>query len=170
MEDPEIYERDIVKWEVLKYFGAFVSESSIHFSEYVPYFRRTPALIDQHASEKMWGNMRKGQTSEDRWASVLARRAKEEKEHRRLARSDDEIPVERSHEYCARIMNAIETNVPYVFNGNIPNTHQPERSRARGKGLCRGESRVHLSGDTTRPTHRLASLSIGDTRDGRRDV
>ncbi len=122
MKDPDIYERDIVNWEVLKHFGAFVSESSIHFSEYVPYFRRTPALIDQHTSEKMWGNMRKGQISEDRWASVLARRAKEEKEHRRLARSDDAITIERSQEYCARIMNAIETNVPYVFNGNVPNS------------------------------------------------
>ena len=43
MNKPEIYEKDVVKWEIMSYFGAFVTESSIHNSEYMPYFRRTPA-------------------------------------------------------------------------------------------------------------------------------
>ena len=30
--------------------------------------------------------------------------------------------MERSHEYGSRILNAIETNVPYTFNGNVHNT------------------------------------------------
>ncbi|NIO41075.1 MAG: alpha-glucosidase/alpha-galactosidase, partial [Burkholderiales bacterium] len=47
MENPEIYERDIVKWEIMRYFGAFVSESSVHNSEYMPYFRRSPELVDR---------------------------------------------------------------------------------------------------------------------------
>jgi alpha-galactosidase len=40
MEDPAIYARDRVRWDLLRYFGAFVSESSTHSSEYHPYFRR----------------------------------------------------------------------------------------------------------------------------------
>jgi len=122
MEDPDIYAQDIVKWEILKYFGAFVSESSIHASEYLPYFRRTPELIERHTSERMWGVPRKGISPEERWAEVMARRAEQDRELERLAMSDEPIPIDRSREYCSYILNAIETNVPYVFNGNVPNT------------------------------------------------
>ncbi len=34
--EPEIYERDPVRFEIMRYLGAFVTESSGHFSEYVP--------------------------------------------------------------------------------------------------------------------------------------
>lgn len=122
MKDPDTYERDIVKWEIMKHFGAFVSESSIHASEYMPYFRRTPELVDRHTSERMWGVVRRGQSPEERRASVLKRREDRRAENERLAYGDEEIPIERSHEYCSRILNAIETNVSYVFNGNVPNT------------------------------------------------
>jgi alpha-galactosidase len=122
MEDPEIYARDIVKWEVMKHFGAFVSESSIHMSEYVPYFRRTPELIDRHTDERMWGVAPKGMIREERRAGYARRRAQQEEENRRLAFGDDEIPIERSHEYFSHILNAVETNIPYVLNGNVPNT------------------------------------------------
>ncbi len=122
MKNPEIYERDIVKWEIMKYFGAFVSESSIHNSEYMPYFRRTPELIDRYTSEKMWGVGKKGEAPEERRARYAAERRRQDEENRLWAYGDAHIPVERSHEYGSRILNAIETNVPYVFNGNVPNT------------------------------------------------
>jgi len=122
MEDPEIYARDIVKWEVMKHFGAFVSESSIHMSEYVPYFRRTPQLVDRHTDERMWGVAPKGLSQEERLADRVQRRAQQAEENRRLAFGGDEIPIVRSHEYFSRILNAAETYVPYVLNGNVPNT------------------------------------------------
>ena len=122
MKNPDIYEQDIVKWEIMKYFGAFVSESSVHNSEYMPYFRRTPELIDRHTSERMWGVVRRGQDVEERWARILERREARAAEYRRLAYGDEEIPIERTHEYCSYILNAAETNVPFVFNGNVPNT------------------------------------------------
>lgn len=122
MEDPAIYQRDIVKWEVMKHFGAFVSESSIHMSEYVPYFRRTPELIDQHTCEAMWGVERKGETRTQRRARFAERRKAQDAEIERLAYGDEPLEISRSQEYFARILNACETNVPYVFNGNVPNT------------------------------------------------
>jgi alpha-galactosidase len=121
MEDPEIYERDIVKWEIMKHFGAFVSESSVHNSEYMPYFRRTPELVDKYTSSRMWG-VRKGMSREERRADFERRRAEREAENRRLAFGNEEILVERGPEYFSRILNAIETNKPYVFNGNVRNT------------------------------------------------
>ena len=122
MEDPDIYAQDIVKWEILKHFGAFVSESSIHNSEYMPYFRRTPELIDRYTSVKMWGVSPRGMTREQRAAARQERRQAQKEENRRLAYGDETIPIERSHEYFSRILNAIETNVPYLFNGNVVNT------------------------------------------------
>jgi alpha-galactosidase len=122
MDDPDVYERDIVKWETMRHFGAFVSESSIHLSEYLPYFRRTPEMIDRYTSEKMWGVGSKGQTREERWAMYRERRAQQEAETERMAYGDEEMVIERSHEFCSYILNAIESNTPYVFNGNVPNT------------------------------------------------
>ncbi|NLX42313.1 MAG: alpha-glucosidase/alpha-galactosidase, partial [Chloroflexi bacterium] len=122
MKDPDVYNRDIVKFEVMKYFGAFVSESSIHMSEYVPYFRRTQELIDRHTHEMMWGvSQRKGLSREQMLAAAAERRAEADKEMRELAFGDGTVPIDLSHEYFSRILNAIETNQPYTFNGNVPN-------------------------------------------------
>ena len=80
-------------------------------SEYVPYFRRTPELIErfEHPSE---------------WHVEQFLEMRKKREIRRQAQLEDEIsvPVERSHEYSVNIMNAMETNVPYAFNGNVHNT------------------------------------------------
>jgi len=122
MEKPEIYERDIVKFEILKHFGAFVSESSIHASEYLPYFRRTPKMISRYTSDKMWGVAGDSADVEGRWRRILERRAKMDQETEQLAFGPDPIDVELSNEYFSRILNACETNEPFVFNGNVPNT------------------------------------------------
>lgn len=121
MQDPDIYVQDIVRWEILKYFGAFITESSIHNSEYNAYFRRTHELIDQHMHEKMWGVTPKSWTKEERLAFFQKMRVEQEQENARLADGNETIPVERSHEYFSRILNALETNEAYVFNGNVRN-------------------------------------------------
>src|SRR6202165_1351318 len=46
--DPQIYEQDPVRFEVMLHLGAFVTESSGHFSEYVPYFRKRPDLLGRY--------------------------------------------------------------------------------------------------------------------------
>ncbi|TME40329.1 MAG: alpha-glucosidase/alpha-galactosidase, partial [Chloroflexi bacterium] len=46
--DPDVYEKDPVRFEVMLHLGAFVTESSGHFSEYVPYFRKRPELINRY--------------------------------------------------------------------------------------------------------------------------
>ena len=124
MEKPEVYERDIVKFEILKAFGSFVTESSIHMSEYTPYFLRTSELIEQHIGPKMWGvSSRRGLSLEQRHAAREEMRRERDEENRRWATGEAELPpIERSGEYGSRIVNAVETNVPYVFNGNVPNT------------------------------------------------
>ena len=39
LEDEEVFGRDPVRFEIMRHFGYFVSESTRHMSEYVPYFR-----------------------------------------------------------------------------------------------------------------------------------
>src|SRR5438128_2169300 len=44
-ENPEIYREDPIRFEILRQFGAFVTEAGRLVSEYVPYFRRRKALL-----------------------------------------------------------------------------------------------------------------------------
>jgi alpha-galactosidase len=114
MAKPDIYARDPVRFEIMRYFGAFVTESSRHMSEYVPYFRRTPELLQRYAppSASEMGNG-------EQWAE---RRRVRLEEIRQLAQGDGPIPLERTHEYCTYIIDAIERNQPFSFNGNVRNT------------------------------------------------
>jgi len=112
MEDPEIYAKDKVRFEIMRHFGYFVSESSGHSSEYMPYFRKTPELI-------AWFSQR---SARDRDMGRYEERRKAYHEAiRQQVASDEPIEFERTHEYCARIIHAIETNGTYRFNGNVAN-------------------------------------------------
>jgi alpha-galactosidase len=119
---PEVYAKDMVKFEILKYFGAFVSESSVHASEYMPYFRRTPEMVAALSSEVMWGARKPGETMAQRRAGWEERRIATEKEYIAMAAGELPVDTNRSKEFCSFILNAHETNQPYCFNGNVRNT------------------------------------------------
>ena len=114
MEDPAIYRQDMVRWEMMRYFGHFLTESSYHNSEYVPYFRRTPEMIERFAP--------KVGTWEDLLISSAGSAEKRREELRVEAYGDGPVTVNRSEEYCIEIINAMETNVPIRFNGNVLNS------------------------------------------------
>jgi alpha-galactosidase len=100
-----------VRYEVMKHFGYFVTESSEHFAEYVPWFIKDgredlieafnipldeyPRRCERQIAE--WGALRDD-----------------------LERGGS-IAVERSAEYGADIIRACETGEPFRFNGNVPN-------------------------------------------------
>lgn len=109
MEDPEVYNGDTVRFEVLKHFGYFVTESTRHNSEYLPYFRRTPELMAHYGLEP-------------RQTSDVNTRVREWMKDTGV--EDDDAPVgelRRSHEFTTGIIEAMLTNVPYSFNGNVMN-------------------------------------------------
>jgi alpha-galactosidase len=113
MEDPAIYRQDMVRWEMMRYFGHFLTESSYHNSEYVPYFRRTPEMIARFAPKVgSW---------EDLLVSSVGRAEERREELRVEAFGDGPVTVDTSEEYCIEIINAMETNVPIRFNGNVLN-------------------------------------------------
>jgi alpha-galactosidase len=92
-----------VRYEVLHHFGYFCTESSEHLAEYVPWFIKSarPELIEEFNVP----------------LDEYLRRCEEQ-----LARPvPDDLPRERSDEYGAGIIQALETGEPFRFNGNLMN-------------------------------------------------
>jgi alpha-galactosidase len=110
-DNPEIRKQDLVRFEIFRHFGCFVTESSTHMSEYVPYFRKNEALMQQlslehrHPSETATGGRHE-------WLERI---------RRELAESDTEVKLQSSGEYASYIIKALETDEPFRFNGNVPN-------------------------------------------------
>ncbi len=112
---PGTYEQDPVRFEVMLHLGAFVTESSGHFSEYVPYFRKRPDLISKYT--------RKGYLGESGFYAnnwPVWRRANDAAIESML-RGDTSVPLKRSHEFGADIIEAIECGRPTSIHGNVRN-------------------------------------------------
>jgi alpha-galactosidase len=124
VHDPKIRDEEPVRIAMMDHFGAFVTESSGHASEYVPYLRKNPdhieSLVTKFTSPRDewfdWG--RTGgylKHCRERLSTFLD-------DVRAQIAGDKPLPNKRSDEYGAGIINAMETNEPFRFNGNIPNT------------------------------------------------
>jgi alpha-galactosidase len=98
-------DRERVRLEIYKRFGIFPTESSHHDSEYMPYFRRTPELMEQY-------NLRPRGMRFPRPADMASFRPWMKPEGGDLVSS---------REYTIYIIEAIMTDVPYRFNANIMN-------------------------------------------------
>lgn len=103
---------DMVRYEVMKRFGYYITESSEHNSEYMPYFikERYPELIERfnipldEYPRRCVEQIRKWNTQRDDLVH------------------NKQLSHERSKEYASYIMEAMETNIPYKFGGNVLNT------------------------------------------------
>jgi alpha-galactosidase len=116
-QDTQIYERDPVRFEMLLHFGAFVTESSGHFSEYVPYFRKRPELIERYCRA---GYLGETAFYADNWPTW---REKNDASIHEMLNETRPIPFTRSHEYGSYIIEAITQHQPKVIYGNVRNTH-----------------------------------------------
>ena len=113
-EKPEYYKNEKVRGEVLRQFGYFMTESTGHLSEYLPWFRKNKPALDLYCDEPAFG----GESGAYyKWGKVMAEK---------YARHD---PLEyettaidcRSAEYCSWIMEAVVTGRPFRFMGNVRN-------------------------------------------------
>ena len=103
---------DMVRYEIMKQFGYYVTESSEHNAEYMPYFikSRNPELIEQF-NIPLDEYPRRCVAQIQGWEAMR----KELVENKDLSHS-------RSHEYGSYIMEAMETDTPYKIGGNVLNT------------------------------------------------
>jgi alpha-galactosidase len=102
-----------VRYEVLRRTGYFVTESSEHFSEYVPWFikRDRPDLIDQYEIP-LDEYIERCEIQIAEWEADKAA----------LERGElDEQRYERSQEYGSLIIHSMETGMPRVVYGNVAN-------------------------------------------------
>ncbi|HEV2067223.1 MAG TPA: alpha-galactosidase, partial [Thermomicrobiales bacterium] len=95
--------KERVRTEIMDAFGFFHTESSPHASEYLPYFRKTDALIDDYVP-KRWD-----------FAELSRWHRKQDRDEKLLG------DLKPSLEYGAMIVNAMETGEPTVIYGNVPN-------------------------------------------------
>lgn len=116
--DPEVYAQDAVRFEFLKHFGYFVTESSYHMSEYAPYFRKREDWINKIKNINSW---LKGDDG-NYYTHCLNRQEQEFKKVSRQLAGEEPLEIKRTHEYGAYIIYSIETGVPQVINGNVKNT------------------------------------------------
>jgi alpha-galactosidase len=111
-----IYEHDPVRFETMLHLGAFPSESSGHFSEYLPYFRKRPDLIKRYTRDGYLGESGYYANNWPTW------RAENDEEIRKMLSGEEELPLERSPEYAAEVIEAVTFGREMVIYGNVRNT------------------------------------------------
>lgn len=114
MEQPEYFVNEKVRGEVFRHFGYFMTESTGHLSEYLPYFRKNEQALKLYCDEPAFG----GETGAYlAWCTQVA--AKYDSVDL-LQGEPTELPA-RSVEYGSYIIEAIEKNRTFRFNGNLRN-------------------------------------------------
>jgi alpha-galactosidase len=114
IEKPEYYANEKVRCEVMRHFGYFMTESTGHLSEYLPWFRSSERGLKLYCDEPDFG----GESGAYyRYCALLADKYKGvdylESESAKLG--------DRSVEYCSYILEAKETDSVFRLNGNIRN-------------------------------------------------
>lgn len=117
VKNPEIYNQEIVRNEMFIHLGYYVTESSGHNSEYNPWFRKRPDLIEKYCTHGTGWNP-------GTYAYILNEYLKVEETWRDNIKAELEKPIDlsRGHEYAASIFNAIfGDGTMFEFNGNVRN-------------------------------------------------
>lgn len=111
VEEGRIPDFNRVRYEVFQKFGYFVTESSEHFSEYVPWFikRDRPDLIEQY-NIPLDEYIRRCEDQIAGWES-----------QRVALEGGAPIEIKRSVEYGSGIIHSMETGQPRVVYGNVAN-------------------------------------------------
>ena len=114
LERPEYYMADKVRAELFRHFGYFMTETTGHTSEYVPWFRKNQEAMDLYCDQPGFG----GETGAYyNWCNAVAGKYAD----RNPLDLESTTIDERSVEYCSYIMEAVATGVPFRFMGNVRN-------------------------------------------------
>ena len=110
MNDPKIYNKNKVRFELMKRFGYYITESSEHNAEYsahfMPHGQKTIDKYDVPVDEYL------------RRCDGIVDEFERMKEY---SKNDAPMEVHRSQEYGSTIIHSITTGTPSVVYGNMPN-------------------------------------------------
>lgn len=103
---------DMVRYEMMNNFGYYITESSEHASEYLPYFIKSkhPELIEKY-NIPLDEYPRRCINQIEKWTNM-----------RNDLVENKNLEHKRTLEYASYIMEAIETDIPYKIGGNVMNT------------------------------------------------
>lgn len=131
MENPEIYNKDKVRFEIMRHFGYFPTESSGHGSEYIPYFRKRQELIDKFCNVEEGVSFCDGDGIEfapmfcgvPGAAYHLGKKMQQVNDEKIVKMLSGEIAIdtEPSAEYAISLISAIVNNRPFEANLNVMN-------------------------------------------------
>ena len=137
MEDPKVYARDRVRFELMRHLGYFVTESSEHNAEYTPYFLKDDATIEEF------------DVPVDEYVRRSEKNLVEYAETRRKLLNGENFPLQRSVEYGSLIIHSLVTDEARAIYGNVGNTglitNLPES--------CCVEVPILVDGTGLRPCH-----------------
>jgi alpha-galactosidase len=113
-------QKDLIRKDMCVQFGAFITESSGHLSEYLPYYRKSDAgraLLrrNYHGGSRFyatnWPTWRKGA----------------DEQRARLVSGEEGFSFKRSWEYGSWIIEAMEKDSPIRIHGNVMNHARGDR-------------------------------------------
>jgi alpha-galactosidase len=121
-KDPGVYDNpkahysgyDIVRAEIFKAFGYYVTESSAHMAAYVPYFRKKPEHIEQF-------KLNNGVNYQNNVANWTARDKEQDEKLQEQLKSNYMFPIDHSGEFGSIIVHSMETGKPAVIYGDVKN-------------------------------------------------
>ena len=107
---------DLIRKDMMVHFGAFITESSGHLSEYLPYYRKRKDLLERYA--------RPGYAGESGFYSNNWPRWRGEADQQRMDMVSGKVPMDwkRSWEYASWIIEAREKDSPFRIHGNVMNS------------------------------------------------
>jgi len=114
IEKPEYYANEKVRCEVMRHFGYFMTESTGHLSEYIPWFRSHKRALELYCDEPGFGGASGAYYD---YCNMISQKYKDVDW---LATEDSAID-HRSVEYCSYILEAMETDNVFRLNGNVRN-------------------------------------------------
>ncbi|HEY3332563.1 MAG TPA: alpha-glucosidase/alpha-galactosidase [Capsulimonadaceae bacterium] len=106
---------DIVRKDMMLHFGAFITESSGHLSEYLPYYRKRKDLLEKYSRTGYEGG---SSFYADNWPTW---RQNADAHRLKLVSGEEKIGWDRSWEYGSWIIEAREKDSPYRIHGNVMN-------------------------------------------------
>lgn len=118
---------DLVRKDMCVQFGAFITESSGHLSEYLPYYRKSAE------GRKL---LRRGYHGGSRFyaSNWPTWRRSADEQRARLVRGEEKVELERSWEYASWIIEAREKDCPFRIHGNVMNNADRPGVRGRAEG------------------------------------
>jgi alpha-galactosidase len=124
-ENPDIEAIERLRVDMMRATGYFMTESSGHLSEYLPYYRKRKDLLEQYKGDlgkiSFIPNFTSLEHAYNYHYSKNNSESVDEIISKKLSRKTARLKKGASHEYAAHIINAMETNESFGFNGNVIN-------------------------------------------------